>query len=197
MFDDVHRDTRKLLQWDSVAEYSTTNLVTGRRVAEVLGRFGSHCVDATACVGGLTRVLSETFEKVTAIELDHHRFDKLVNNMKVLQCTNVECIHGDCVTLCPVTDVIILDPPWGGRGYKRHECVELSMNGQPIDAICDSLASRSKFIALKVPVNFHESSFSPTKCFIHQKLFFEKMNILILKTCFRVTCESDSDSVSS
>jgi predicted RNA methylase len=194
MFDDVHRDTRKLLRWDSVAEYSTTNIVTGRRVSEVLMRFGAHCVDATACVGGLTRVLAETFETVTAIELDDQRFEKLVNNMNVLQCTNVRCIHGDCVTLCPDTDVIILDPPWGGRGYKRREHVELIMNGQTIDIICDALASRAKFIALKVPVNFNESSFRPTKCFIHQKLFFDKMNILILKTCFRVTCETDSDS---
>lgn len=187
MFDDIPRDTRKLLQWDGVAEYSTTNLITGRRVSEVLMRFGSHCVDATACVGGLTRVLAESFETVTAIEIDDQRFKKLVNNMNVLNLKNVKCIHGDCVSTCPMTDVIILDPPWGGRGYKRHETVDLSMNGKPIHEICDALASRARFIALKVPVNFNQNSFKPMHCSMYQKMFFEKMNIVILKTCCVIT----------
>jgi hypothetical protein len=86
-----------------------------------------------------------------------------------------------------MTDVIILDPPWGGRGYKRHETVDLSMNGKPIHEICDALASRARFIALKVPVNFNQNSFKPMHCSMYQKMFFEKMNIVILKTCCVIT----------
>lgn len=187
MFDDVPSEKRKLLQWDNVSEYSTTNITTGRRITEVLQRLGTHCVDATACVGGLTRVLSDSFTYVTAIEIDSTRYEKLVNNMNILGCKNVRCILGDCVSVCPETDVIMIDPPWGGRGYKRYDSVDLYMNGIKLDKVCDSLASHTRFIALKVPVNFNEYSFRPLYSVIHQKYYFDKMNLLILKRCFNNT----------
>lgn len=151
----------------------------------MLGRLGDHCVDATACVGGMTRILSQFFTHVTAIEIDETRYTFLKNNMHVLECKNVECIHGDCMVMCPMTDVIVLDPPWGGRKYKTLKSVDLYMNDKSLCTICDTLSLRTRYIAIKVPLNFNVSGFERdlSYCVVNSTIHLEKMNVLILKTC--------------
>lgn len=189
IFGDLPSDTRNKLQWDGIAEFSTTNDYVGKRISEILARFGSHCIDATACVGGMTRFLSQTFEHVIAYEIDDERFEFLKHNMQVLELKNVECVHGDCLDLKMHTDVLFIDPPWGGPGYKYAESVRLSLSGKELYEVCDLLSKFARYIAVKVPVNFDEKHFTQNlmKCEPYQKIQFFKMNILILKTCLLTT----------
>lgn len=185
MFTDIPLPIRQRLQWDAVAEFSTTNDSIGRRISEVLSRLGSTCVDATACVGGMTRFLSTHFEHVTAYEIDSERFNYLKHNMEILGMNNVTCVHGDCLGLETRTDVIFIDPPWGGPGYKNSTSLRLTLSGQPLHEVCDKLSKYTKYIALKVPQNFDEHHLLScvTRCVPYSKLQFIRMNFLILKTC--------------
>lgn len=190
IFGDLPSNTRNKLQWDAVAEFSTTNEYVGRRISEILSRLGSKCIDATACVGGMTRFLSTHFDHVTAYEIDSERFGFLKNNIEVLSLKNVTCIHGDCLNLCERTDVIFIDPPWGGPGYKNSDSIRLELSEVPLHEVCDRLAKYTKYIALKVPQNFDERHFLShiSLCVTHQKYQFIRMNFLILKTCSGDTC---------
>lgn len=185
IFADINNEQRRKLQWDGVAEFSTTDVYVARRMSEILSRYGSTCIDATACVGGMTRFLCEKFEHVTAIEIDTYRFLYLKNNMETLEIQNVTCIHGDCLDSSVHVDVIFIDPPWGGPGYKYESSLRLSLSDVPLNEVCDKLALNARYIALKVPVNFDEYHFisSIRKCVPHSKIQFLRMNLLILKTC--------------
>ena len=79
--------------------------------------------DATAGVGGNAISFGKHFKRVNAIELDEIRVDYLKNNIDVYDLKNVDIFEGDCVKLLPNLEqqVVFLDPPWGGRSYKKHK----------------------------------------------------------------------------
>jgi tRNA G37 N-methylase Trm5 len=177
---------------DEEALYSTTDQVTARKICDELCLFvPSHAtvVDATACVGGLTYTLTNTFQKVIAIEIDETRYRYLKSNMELLNVSNqVECICGNVLDIAVGLNasLIIIDPPWGGPEYKTHPQVSLDIGGMNIAAACMLLYTNNptvEVIAIKTPINFNEDVFRSTLlgCTIVHKAKLRKMCILILK----------------
>lgn len=119
--------------------------------------------DATSGVGGNTLSFAKKFKKVVSVEIDKDRCNYLTNNIKVYEMNNVEVVNDDCVEyLSNITDhdVIFIDPPWGGRMYKKYSKLNLTLSGVPLEHLCNTLFNDEimlkvpKMVVLKLPTNY-------------------------------------------
>lgn len=194
LFRFVEPHIRVKLRLDDEAYYSTTDQLTANKIARALARIvppSATITDATACIGGATYAFANTFRHVNAIELDHSRFMHLCHNINGVLKTNgkVTCIHGDAIVLCPQLqqDLVFLDPPWGGPEYKSMQKVSLSLSGLPLSDVCRIIAQATRYIAIKVPVNFNETDFcKEVEAFatiVLRDTQLRKMNLIVLEVC--------------
>ena len=144
--------------------------VTRRRDAEhILGFLKSKIsnipklsiTDATACIGGDTIHFSCQFRKVDSIEWKHDNFVVLRNNVEVFGAKNVTLHEGDATKLFNwKTDVLYIDPPWGGPEYYKQKRLDLFVGSYRLDNWIEDILNRPtypKFIVLKVPQNYNFS----------------------------------------
>lgn len=191
LFRFVETTIRDKLQLDAEASYSTTDQLTADKITRDLAKIlpkTSTITDATACIGGNTYSFAQAFQTVIAIERDHTRAQMLKTNMTLLGMKNVRVKCGDAVQVVPTThhDLIFLDPPWGGPEYKQQVNVSLCLSNRPLSDVCSEFANYTKYIALKVPVNFDEPRFlQDTKNaleIVHRNAQLRKMKLLVFKT---------------
>lgn len=127
------------------------------------GKDGSDvCItDATANVGGNTLSFSRAFGKVQSVELDQVNYKALCHNVNLYKRKNVECILGDYVDVLPklTQDIVFIDPPWGGTGYRMHRHISLSLSKRPLSEIISRLSDKANDIVIKVPLNFDLAAF--------------------------------------
>ena len=120
--------------------------------------------DATACMGGDTINFALHFEKVFSIEMNPENFKILENNIKTFNCKNVTLYSGDSTEIINwVSDIVYIDPPWGGPSYRNEKNVELWMGKKRLDLWLDDLMSgpyRPKFVFLKIPFNYNTTKLS-------------------------------------
>jgi 16S rRNA G966 N2-methylase RsmD len=115
--------------------------------------------DATSGVGGNTISFSKAFKHVNAIEIDKNRYNYLKNNLNVYDIKNVDSYNNNCMNLIySITNhhVIFIDPPWGGRSYKKMKNIKCKISDVPIEEICNNLMKREypKLIIIKLPKNY-------------------------------------------
>lgn len=135
----------------------------------------STIIDAMSGVGGNTISFSKNFKKVYAIELNEKRYNMLCNNINVYELKNIETYNDNCLNriFSINSDIIFFDPPWGGKDYKNHEKLRLTISNVPLEDICVKLIKLKKNIVLKLPKNYDIE-------FFKNKLNLEKLNIEIL-----------------
>jgi 16S rRNA G966 N2-methylase RsmD len=152
-------------------------------------------MDYTAGVGGNVLSFSKYFNKVYAIELDKKRYEYLTNNVNIYECKNVLCINDSSITfndkfLVEINpNVIFVDPPWGGNGYKENESLRLKIGEIPIEELVIDIFAKlyneiikndnltyevnnkkiykqnifhNKFVVLKLPKNYDIEYFYET-----------------------------------
>lgn len=142
--------------------------------------------DGTAGIGGNSIAFGMMFKQVNAIEIDNIQYNALVNNMDVYNLKNVKCYFGNCLKIIPLLDqhIIFLDPPWGGKLYKKVKKLDLFLSGIPLVHVTNQWKQKCKnleMIAIKIPKNFSLHNFAK-ECeypFLYL-LFFRKYNVLIL-----------------
>jgi 16S rRNA G966 N2-methylase RsmD len=154
------------LKLDKVSLYSISSDKVSRLISETIYNFIQTkdivITDATSGVGGNTISFAKYFSKVNAIEKDTVRFDYLKNNIDIYDLTDkVTFYNADYLDLkdCLKQDVIFIDPPWGGRDYKRERELDLYLSDIELSEVCNSLAGMSRIIVLKVPINFNSEGF--------------------------------------
>lgn len=197
LFRGVNNIIRDTLLLDEESLYSTTDQLTAEKIAIDVSTFiprTSTITDATACIGGSTHAFANIFDRVNAIEIDPLRFNYLTHNLSMLQCnSNITCINGDAVIECKRIlggqDVIFIDPPWGGPEYKNKGTVSLFLSGIPLADVCKDLASYTRYIVLKVPVNFDEANFllktGGVLTLVHKNTNLRKMRLLIFQSTYK------------
>jgi len=163
LWSNVGSDLIGHIQIDSVSKYSTTDAKTATEQTIIIKAFSfpnSVITDGTACVGGNAVSFARSFFKVNVVEINLERFTMLQNNCSVLGLRDkIKFVNDDYIKIHQnlKQDIVFLDPPWGGKGYKMEDVVQLSLSGVPIHQLCSQIrkANRNvKVIGLKVPFNY-------------------------------------------
>ena len=115
--------------------------------------------DATGCIGGDTLNFAGVFKEVHSIEFNADNFKALKNNVEVYGFTNISLYHGDCTDVYKwASDVLYIDPPWGGPNYRTIQNLNLYLGKIRLDEWLEDILSgpyRPSYIFLKVPFNYN------------------------------------------
>jgi predicted RNA methylase len=145
-------------------EYSVTRRRDADRIITVIkniiGDLSTKTItDATGCVGGDTIHFGLNFRQVDTIELKPENFNVLKNNVSVYNLKNIRFHLGDATELFNwKTNVLYIDPPWGGPDYKEKKDLDLYMSSKRIDTWLEEILlrkNRPSYIFLKLPSNYN------------------------------------------
>ncbi len=150
--------------------YSYTKRADGQKTIEFLHQhLGSlkkySILDGTGNIGGDTILFGLHFKEVQSIEMDEENFKALKHNVELYDLDNVHIHHGDTMKMFDQfpTNILYLDPPWGGPDYKLKKELDLFL-GQGDDArrldlfLRDEVLAapkRPEYIVLKLPFNYN------------------------------------------
>jgi hypothetical protein len=173
-FSDIRDATVLLgLLTDEVGEYSASSFSVATAICDFIKSTLPDVrtiIDATAGIGGDTRIFAKRFDHVTAIELLPDVYSMMMRNMNLFGVVNMDAYVGSCVTImvdvCRFikADLLHIDPPWGGVDYYKDDALELNMVDESygimtLAEVCDRLSDRAKYISIKVPRNFNLEKF--------------------------------------
>lgn len=115
--------------------------------------------DATACNGGDTINFAMNFKQVFSIEMKKENYEALNNNISIFKLDNVKTFLGDSTKLYHwYTNVLYVDPPWGGPTYHQHSNLDLFVGAIRLDTWIESVLQRENrpgYIFLKLPYNYN------------------------------------------
>lgn len=114
--------------------------------------------DATSGIGGNVINFAEHFKLVNAVELNNTHYEVLVNNIKVLQLNNVNTYEGNILSYINTLeeDIVFIDPPWGGKYYKKIKYFNIKLGKVPINIIINRYFDKgTKYLVLKAPYNIN------------------------------------------
>lgn len=159
-------DYSKLIITDE-GKYSITKRKDGVKLMEIIRKEiksteDKTITDLTGCVGGDTILFGLNFKQVYSIEYNSKNYSALENNVKkVYNLENVKLFHGDSTKIYNwKTDVLYLDPPWGGINYKEKKRIDLYLGDIRIDNYLNEILEREnrpKYIFIKLPKNYNFS----------------------------------------
>ena len=156
-------DYDKLIITDE-GKYSITKQKDGERLLEIIRKEikttkDKIITDLTGCVGGDTILFGLNFRKVYSIEYNINNYKALENNVKVYNLENVKLYYGDSTKIYNwITDVLYLDPPWGGINYRDKEKIDLYLGDVRVDIFIREILEREnrpKYIFIKLPRNYN------------------------------------------
>lgn len=140
--------------------------------------------DATAGIGGNTFSFALMFKHVNSIEQDSNTFDMLRNNIDTYGFTNITYYNEDYLKIMNdlYQHIVFIDPPWGGRDYKKQNNILLQLSEIELEVICHNLIKKNNIVVLKLPLNYDFSKIDELKnhnikIFIHE---LKKMFIIVL-----------------
>lgn len=171
-FPSTDEESKRKLLIDDVGVYS----ISTPKKADIISRIISDNIqkkippknvvitDAMAGVGGNVISFSKHFRHVNAIEVDEVRFKYMINNVNTFSCHNVTSLFVNYISVFTQLqqDVIFIDPPWGGRQYKKHEHIDISVDNIALETLCERIIELKlcSFIVLKLPKNYRLELFS-------------------------------------
>jgi hypothetical protein len=143
-------------------EYSITRRKDGQKILSIIktiSKDSKSITDVTGCVGGDTIMFGLNFQEVQSVELNKENFNVLAHNVNVFGLTNVQLHYGDAVHLYNwQTDILYIDPPWGGPTYKEAVELDLSISQLRLDLWLEEILlrrNRPSYIFLKLPSNYN------------------------------------------
>lgn len=157
------------LKLTTEGEYSVTRRRDSDRIVgimtHVVGSPSEKTItDTTGCVGGDTIQFGLHFKSVDSIEINQNNFDALKNNIDVYKLKNIKLHLGDAIKVYNwKTDVLYIDPPWGGPKYKDVKELDLFISNTRIDIWLEEILlrkNRPQYMFLKLPHNFNFRRFN-------------------------------------
>lgn len=155
---------------DDIAMYSITSAkiahALSNEIHALMGTDGIVITDATASVGGNSIPFMEHsgFEVVNMVEVSMCRFKMLKHNITLQGAGKKYTLYNRNyldIYHTLTQDIVFIDPPWGGPEYKLKRSLHLFLSGVNISVVCNNIfnARSTKYIILKVPINFDIDSF--------------------------------------
>lgn len=122
---------------------------------DIAGRARGVVIDGTCGVGGLTIALARTpaVTRVVAVDLSPERLAMAAHNAAIYGVRDrIELVVGDVLEVLAArdADVLVLDPPWGGRGYDR---ARVALTDLGVD-VAAALARFDGAVLLRLPRSF-------------------------------------------
>jgi len=168
-FRSIQQELVQRLQLDNEARYSLTESSLARIQAVIIadcvkseGHVPAQTIitDGTASIGGNVFAFVNFFMGVHAVEVHEQRSHMLAHNVDVLDmkqkvlvwCGDITCV--EAASRYFRHDVLFLDPPWTGIGYKNMPKLSLFLTGKSLMQVCNEWADNTMLIALKLPLNF-------------------------------------------
>lgn len=154
----------KKLKITEEGSYSITRKRDAERIIglmkHVVGEIKTKTItDATGCVGGDTLHFANNYKFVHSIELNKNNFEALHNNVELYGFNNVALHNGDATVLFNwKSDVLYIDPPWGGPQYKEGNNLDLIVSNKRLDVWLEEILlrrNRPNYIFLKLPYNYN------------------------------------------
>lgn len=152
------------LKFDTEGLYSLTKPLQADYISDLIKTtFKYHfnkediiITDATAGVGGNSISFAEHFNKVNCVEINEYRFNCLKDNLKKFNLYNTVLYQDNFINLFfkLESDIIFIDPPWGGPNYKYKTNLRLKLSNIYLEDLCLMLKN-TKMIVLKLPLNYH------------------------------------------
>jgi hypothetical protein len=185
LFPHLTREQRAALRLDSVAVHCVADGATADRCVSLLAAMmalGAHAdtpaegatwraVDGCACAGGTALALARCpmVSRVDAVEMEPRRAAALLHNAAVCGVgPSVLRVHCADLTEPPASqlsadsDLLFLDPPWGGAHYSSSPVIEahaLGLSDVPIETlVCEARANGCRAVAVSTPRNYDDSS---------------------------------------
>jgi len=181
-----------LLHLTPEGEYSITRRADGKRLLQkMISVIGSpqykSIVDLTGNVGGDTILFGLNFERVLSIELQNNNFDALRHNIEIYGLHNVKVILGDSTDIFNwKTEIVYIDPPWGGPGYKTKENIDVFLGEQRLDEYLIYLLAQSwrpDYIFLKLPKNYNFNRIINIPVKAHHRFAIRNFFLVGLEVC--------------
>lgn len=149
-------------------------------------------IDGTGGVGGDTIAFCSKFGNIISIEENSDRSKLLSHNIQQYAFKNITIINGDSSLIIPKIldiDVIYIDPPWGGKDYKKKDKLRLNFGKFTIEdfiinCFCnDDIITKPLIFGLKMPKNYDIEYFNDKISPICNIYLYEleKINIIILE----------------
>jgi len=171
--------------------YSITKRKDGERLLEIIRKEiktteDKIITDLTGCVGGDTILFGLNFRKVYSIEYNENNYKALENNVKkVYKLENVKLLQGDSTKIYNWrTDVLYLDPPWGGINYRDNEKIDLYLGDIRVDIFIKEILEREnrpRYIFIKLPRNYNFSRLYKFKIKKIKNYILRGYNIIFIK----------------
>ena len=145
-------------------EYSITKRKDGEMLlahmkSMIKGIKTKSITDLTGNVGGDTILFGIHFKDVKSIEMNPENFEALKNNVEVFGLKNVDVMQGDSTKVYVwKTDVLYLDPPWGGPEYKTKTELDLYLGDERVDLFLNRILkqdTKPDYIFMKLPANYY------------------------------------------
>jgi len=123
---------------------------------------------------------------VYSIEYNENNYKALENNVKkVYKLENVKLLQGDSTKIYNWrTDVLYLDPPWGGINYRDNEKIDLYLGDIRVDIFIKEILEREnrpRYIFIKLPRNYNFSRLYKFKIKKIKNYILRGYNIIFIK----------------
>lgn len=120
-------------------------------------------LDGTGGMGGLSLLLAPYVKKVVTVDIRMEHIDIINNNARVMGRDNIQTVHSDLLDILnkgqKKYDFIIVDPPWGGKGYNKKQRLKLGFNNINIWCIVNKHIHKTKAFIIWAPYNFDIQNF--------------------------------------
>jgi predicted RNA methylase len=173
----------KKLKMTKECLYSTTAKVHADYIRDLIMLFYAKekykdlvVTDATSCIGGTFMSLVKPFGKINAVELNQEHAELMDYNISLIfpkEKKKVTVINENYLsvwnTFKPKSNVVIIDPPWGGIDYTKHKKMKLYLNdadGKSMELmdIIKMILPETDMVFARVPYNYERNQFKKLDC---------------------------------
>lgn len=173
--------------------YSSTPIVHSEYMRDIIRKFYDEktyssliITDATSCIGGTFMSMVKVFGKINAVELNPLHARMMENNMKTIfpeDHNKIEIINANYLsvfdTFNPKSNVVIIDPPWGGINYAKKKNIKLFLESEDkeqvelVDIINKTLPE-TDVVMIRIPYNYDMERLDQIQCKFVKKFKFVK-----------------------
>ena len=160
----------KRLKMSKIGLYSMSYINLGKKIISIIKDKMSSTnklvlTEANGGVGGLSLEFIDNFKKTNIIEVNKFHLDIIEHNLKEYGFNKFkyQLYNKDALDFIfqLKSDIIVFDPPWFGKKYKKKTILSLGLNNVELVCIINKLIKqrKCKLIILLIPENFNFEKF--------------------------------------